>query len=366
LTEILAILCDRYDQDTVFAAAREGGTMAGAPMSRVVVILWLGSAASRLDAQPELDSWARARLVKLEDATAAATPTPAYDDALVRKIEELLEQARVATDTLDEATALSRLTEAAALIERHPELPQAAWLGAERLMAEAALRDRQPDGADRARALRKGARVLGERRVAPLAEASASAPDAAPRALLRVRIGGVMPQDRFFWDGRPAGNTLEIESGLHHARVVREGRTVWAGWTAVDGGGTLTLPVPNPLVCSLDDLGTTRISAAQVLAPRAAQCRTWAVARRTGARSIEIATCRGNRCGSLLPWRRGDGEDFSGPPQPAPNRSLPAWAFVAAGLGAAALTGTILWQAGVFDEPEPARDRVVFSGPARR
>jgi hypothetical protein len=333
------------------------------------VVLWLGTAASRLEAQPELDSWARARLVQLEDAEPAAATAAPYDDALVRKIEELLEQARVATDTLDEATALARLGEAAELIERHPELPQAAWLGAERLMAEAALRDRQKD-ADRARALRRSAQVLGERRVAPLAEAaSPDAGVAAPErpALLLVRVTGILPQDRFFWDGRPTPSALETASGLHHARVVRQGRTVWAGWTSVaEVGGTLRLPIPNPQDCSLDDLGSTAIRDAQVLAPKTARCGSWAVARRTGARSIEIASCRGNRCGALYAWRRGDGEDFSGPPQPVPDRSLPAWVFVAAGIGAVALAGTVLWQAGVFDDPEPARDRVLFNGPARR
>jgi hypothetical protein len=337
-------------------------------MSRVVVVLWLGSAASRIDAEPELDAWARARLVQLEDATPAGPASADYDDALVRKIEQLLEQARVATDTLDEATALARLAEAEALIARHPELPQAAWLSAERLLAEAALRDRQKDGADGARALRASARVLGEQRVAPLAETAAAGSGAldAATAPLEVRIAGALPQDRLFWDGRAARTRLKAHSGLHHVRVVREGRAVWAGWTAVpETGGTLTLPVPAPRHCSLDDLGSTAIRDTRVLAPRAARCRAWAVARPTGA-GIQVATCRGNRCGTLLDWRRGDGGEFAGPPQSAPERSLPAWVFVAAGIGAAALTGTVLWQSGVFDEPEPAQDRVLFTGPTRR
>ena len=81
------------------------------------MVLWLGSAASRLSADPELDSWARARLVRIEDARAAPTAAAEYDDALVRRIEELLEQARVAADAMDESAAMARLTDAAGFIE---------------------------------------------------------------------------------------------------------------------------------------------------------------------------------------------------------------------------------------------------------
>ena len=335
-------------------------------MSGLVVVLWLGSAASRPSADAELDSWARARLVRIEDAREAPAAPADYDEALARKIEELLEQARVAADAIDEATALGRLAEVARLIDKHPELPQAAWLSAERMLLEATLYDRQRDGAEKAQALRRAAHALAGQRVAPLAEAMK--PDLLPPAPgARVEIGGLQPEDRLFWDGRPARRTVTAQNQQHHARVVRQGRTVWAGWIPIsDTQRRITLDAPTPEACTLDDLGSALIRDQHVLAPAGARCRSWAVARpRTGG-GIEVATCAKNRCGPLLPWRKNAGGEFTGPPQPSHERKLPAWLFVAAGIGAAALTGVALWQSGVFDEPDPAPDRVIFQGPAQR
>jgi hypothetical protein len=351
-------------------------------MSAVVVVLWLGTAASRPSAEPDLDSWARARLVRIEDASTAPRVAAEYDDALVRKIEELLEQARVATDAMNEQAALGRLAEVSKLIGDHPELPQAAWLSAERMMLEAALYDRRPDtqvserrpsaglpdNTEKARALRRAARALEGQRVAPLAEtAQHAAPETgadAPAA--RVRIGGLEPGDRLFWDGRLVGRTVVASTESHHARVVRQGRSVWAAWISSGSGAKLELGAPVPDACSLDDLGSARIEDHSVIAPAGARCRAWAVARPEPGGGIEIARCSKNRCGPLLPWHERDGGAFAGQPQPAPERHTPAWLFVAAGIGAAALSGVLVWQSGVFDEPDPAQDRVIWRGPASR
>jgi hypothetical protein len=337
-------------------------------MSGVVVVLWLGTAASRPTADPELDSWARARVVRIEDARAAPAATAEYAEGLVRKIEELLEGARVKSDAMDEAGALARLTEASQLIEGHPELPQAAWLSAERMTLEATLFERRPDSAEKARALRRAARALEGKRVAPLAEAGKLATDEGgpAEAIARVAIQGLEPDDRLFWDGRPAPHAVPAGAEPHHARVVRQGRTVWAGWTAANAGTRLTLGAPTPVTCSLDDLGAASIKDQRVIAPAGARCPSWAVARPQAGGGIEIASCAKSRCGPLLPWHKGNGGEFAGPPQPAPERPTPVWLFVAAGIGAAALTSVVVWQSGVFDEPNPARDRVLFNGPARR
>src|SRR5687768_7433415 len=211
------------------AALGEIGPYSSSTMSGVVVVLWLGTAASRPSADPELDSWARARLVRIEDTYAARAGAAEYDDALTRKIEELLEEARVKSDAMDEAGALGRLTDASQLILDHPELPQAAWLSAERMTLEAALLERRPEGLEKARALRRAARVLEGKRVAPLAESAKPAPEepGPPELGTRVAIGGLEPDDRLFWDGRPARHAVPASAETHHARVVRQGRTVW-------------------------------------------------------------------------------------------------------------------------------------------
>src|SRR5687767_11795154 len=115
-------------------------------MSRTLVLLWLGTSAAHREAEPDLDSWARARLVRLEDAAGELTADPtAYSPVTVARIEDLLEEARVAADSLDEPSALDRLNEAERLLLAHPELPQAAWLLAEKLVSEASLREKKPE-----------------------------------------------------------------------------------------------------------------------------------------------------------------------------------------------------------------------------
>jgi hypothetical protein len=223
-----------------------------------------------------------------------------------------------------------------------------------------------PDGSEKAQELRRTARALEGQRVLPLAQAAQQpASEALPTtSTTHVRVDGLEPGDRLYWDGRRVLRTVAASTEKHHARVVRQGRTVWAGWTST--GEKLELAAPIPDACSLDDLGSTRIKNQRVVAPAGARCRSWAIARPKPGAGIEIARCTKNRCGPLLPWQKNDGGDFTGPPQTAPERRAPTWLFVAAGIGAAALTGVLVWQSGVFDEPDPAQDRVIFNGPAPR
>src|SRR5687768_10909269 len=105
-------------------------------MSKAIVLLWLGTGSpAAFDA--DLDGWARARFARLEAPPADAPEGLAYDEAIVQAAEESIEQARIAAASLDVATATKRLAETDELVRKHPELPQAAWLMAERLRVEA-------------------------------------------------------------------------------------------------------------------------------------------------------------------------------------------------------------------------------------
>jgi hypothetical protein len=81
---------------------------------------------------------------------------------------------------------------------------------------------------------------------------------------------------------------------------------------------------------------------------------------------LELALCRGSRCGA---WERrsllGGGAATAqvAPHAAVPNAALPAWVtWGAIGLGAAASTMLVLWQTGAFDRPAPAT-QFVFTGP---
>src|SRR5690606_12727429 len=117
--------------------------------------------------------------------------------------EALLEEARAATAAPGTPSALER---AEALLLEHPELPQAAWLLAERFAIEAQL----PGGAGDAAAARRRelalrAQELEGARAQPAG--AAPLPAAAPVSALTAPAGA-RPNDRVFVDGvarAPAG-----------------------------------------------------------------------------------------------------------------------------------------------------------------
>jgi hypothetical protein len=330
-------------------------------VSKTLVLLWLGTEAARASLEPDLAAWERAHWQKLVDPPADAPVGPSYDDRAAARAEELLEQARLATGSLDQATAELRLSELGKLLREHPELPQAAYLEAEALLVEAQLRaaadpSRAAELVSRARAL-EGPR-------APAYGASAIEP--APAKVVRVSLVGLGASDHVEWDGEDLGRSFDALAGEHHVRVVRRERVVWAGWVELrEGQGALTLPAPAAVPCSLDDLAGTRLSGARVSAPAGVRCPEWAVARAT-TNGVEVARCRGSSCGVLSRWKRGDGEFYSGPPQPPPEPGWPAWAtWTLIGLGTAATTGVVLWRTGAFDAPERGRTRWTFTGPGQ-
>lgn len=328
-----------------------------------LVLLWLGTQAARPALDADLDAWAAARWLRLAEPAADAPALPGHDDELVGRIEALLEQARIASGSLDDRTARERLAEVERELRAHPELPQAAWLLAEAL--ELGARTEVRAGTTLGRELARRARVLE----GPRSETFGAPAKDAPLELtpVSVVVRGLRRSDRLEWDGAASGGRLDTVSGEHHARVVRRERVIWAGWVTVGAGAReLTLPLAPAPACSLDDLAGTRIRAGRVAAPSGVRCEHWAVAREAPGGGVEVATCHGSSCGPLLGWKRRYGAVYEGPPQPPPGPGFPVWAtYALVGAGAVALGSVALWQSGAFDDPEPGRTRWVFYGPSR-
>lgn len=341
-------------------------------MSVALVLIWLGSAASRRAHQPDLDAWAGSRVVELRAPPPNEPAGAQYDRGLVAEIENQIDQARIAAGSLDVRGALRDLDHVERLLRTHPELPQSAWLMAERLRLEADLYSRQPDGAGRAAELNERANALeGPRAESYTVQAEARRHEA--RGALRsppparLRVTGVRQHDRVYADGVLAGATLKLVPGEHHVRVVRGGRGVWAGWVRVQRGQTsLALPVPEPVACSRDDIGSVAIRAERVLAPPDAECGAWAVAQAAEGGGVDVATCHGASCGPLLPWEKSFGRDYTGPAQIVPKPPGTPWTvYVLAGVGALALTGLVLWRAGTFESPAPGQTTWRYYAPLR-
>jgi hypothetical protein len=330
-------------------------------MSSAYVLVWLGPVAAQAAFQPDLDAWARARWARLESPQSEKTAALKYDDRLVRTIETELEEARVAAGSLDYASMTKRLASVEETLRGHPELPQAAWLMAERFQIEAnAIADSNPAEAKK---LEARARTLEGSRVAAF---GSNASDPVPLATERVELRGLGQHDRVYIDGLVASRTPTLVPGEHHARVLRRGRAVWAGWLKLSAQKPVRVPVPPPAACGKDDLGAPRVAGDRVQVGQGVLCPRWIVAQPRAGGGVEVATCSGSWCGPLQPWSRRSEELYSGPPQ-GPRQDeggLPAWAgWLIAGASAAAVTGVVLWRAGVFDEPEPGARKTKFTGP---
>ncbi|HTV18265.1 MAG TPA: hypothetical protein VMG12_06330, partial [Polyangiaceae bacterium] len=100
-------------------------------MLGVLVVLWLGTEPELAERRADVAAWASTRHWRAEPLRPA---TVNDDAALVDQIEALLEEARAAAPAPGTPPALER---AEALLLEHPELPQAAWLLAERFAIEA-------------------------------------------------------------------------------------------------------------------------------------------------------------------------------------------------------------------------------------
>jgi hypothetical protein len=288
---------------------------------------------------------------------ARATTFPDYSSGLVSEIERLLERARTGASALAEQQASAALSEAERLLRGHPELPQAAWLMAERHQLAALLADAARDPA--ADQLRARARALEPERAAAFGQDMRAA-DVGERVSLEIR--GVSARDRLEWDGSERVFPARVRPGEHLLRVLRDGELVWAGWVTVSPSKpALELELPRPQICSHAELGATADGPARPIPPSDVSCPAWAVLRIIRGRP-QIALCRKSACGA---WHAGaEAPVLKAPAPKAPSdAAFPRWATIAiASAGAALITGVTLWQTGAFDSEERGRPRWVYDG----
>lgn len=336
-----------------------------------IVVLWLGTSSSYLSLQADLDAWAMRRgyTVVAPQASAHPASTP-YPEAVERQLEQLLDRARILADSGAERDALSELHVAARTLDRHPELPQAAWLMAECLQLEAQIHQRYPERAELVLRLFAQARLLeGERAptfdvAAPPVPLREAGPLREAQVVSTPTLSGVLPNDVLYDNGEPLGENAKLGSGRHHIRVLRGGAQVWAGWIMIEPGvAGLALPVPPPTPCSEQDFGKVTVHNDRVSARPGVFCPKWAVARPSSEGGVDVALCRAAACGPLLPWKRSFGRFYEGPAQP-PIHVRSDWVPYAFGaFAAAAGVAVVMWRLGVFDgDPEP-RTRWAVQGP---
>lgn len=365
-------------------------------MSQAVILVWVsvttGSAAPHVVERPTpqteaattfdyttsatpsqrraITAWAQSHLLSITPpANDSRAGIGGYDPELVGRIEELLEQARLSAGSLDDTLALEQLAQAEALIYEHPELPQAAFLLAEATAQQASVVE-HAGHARLAQIQRLRAAALEGERVRPYAAAtevhSTSSDAEAPIAGTRdVTLTGLARNDTLVWNGSPvATRRLTVPIGEHHVQVLRAATPIWAGFLLVHAADTeVHVPVAPPRACSRADLAAASVRGDQVIGSEGVRCPLWAIARPRATRGIDVALCRRSECGSLMHWQDGFGEPLVRPLHEAHPWRLPPWAgYVAAGVGAAAATGLILWQSGAFEDPEERPRSFSFGG----
>jgi hypothetical protein len=275
-------------------------------------------------------------------------PYPTYRGDLVLDIEGRLDEARTLASSLDEAHALALLGSVEQDLMAHPELPQAAWLLAERHRIEAEVLRTDPAESARADALSEAALALeGPRAVAfgaPNGESGAEP------ARVSVGVRDLDARDRLEIDGRSGAAERNVAPGLHQLRVLRDGELVFASWEKLGDRANVTLGVPPVTACSLEELAAADARGARVTLSEPVSCPRWFVARRA-ASGLEVADCRANACGAFVPL-------VESRPSAAP---FPAWATATlVGAGAVAASMLALWAAGGFEHESQAPGKTVF------
>jgi hypothetical protein len=329
-------------------------------MFGAIVVLWLGSAPPLPEQRTDIAAWARAHGLS---AIAPAVDPAASDEArLVEQIEALLEEARSAPD----GTAGSSAFELAeALLSAHPELPQAAWLMAERYALEAQGLATGPASGERGRLLLERARALeGVRAISaglvPRAAEAQPRADASSQPARAAATGG-RANDQLYVDGV---RDAPLTPGHHQLQLYRGGRRVWATW--LDAGNPPALAFIDPTrACSALDLADI---AAEPEGPRPApgvRCARWLAARPAVLGGTELAECAGSRCGRWQPAHAPEEAIRRARLQRADETAAwPSWAtWSLVAVGAVAATGAVLWQAGLFDRSRADTD-FVFTGPS--
>ncbi|MBX3126930.1 MAG: hypothetical protein KF718_09450 [Polyangiaceae bacterium] len=332
-------------------------------MSVTLVLWFIGSADARVSAEPHLQSWSRARWTRLVDAeTMVLAPGSLAADATA--IETSLESSRLALGALDTDRAERELDAVDRSLRADANLPQAAWLMAERWVLGAELRHRL--GAPRAEVealLGRAAALAGPRATSygdPLAEYEARLPVAKGS----LEFTNLRATDAVYVDGVRQTRRSPLTVGLHHLRVLRRGRAVLARWIEVDEDG-LTLELTTDPPCSREDLSGARVVGDRVLPATSTVCPRW-VAARPAPGGVLVALCAMNQCSSAHRWRDSDGAVYADPAQPRSATPFPTWVAIGTGVGAAVLTSIVLLQTGAFSGPEPGQRRFVYTGPGAR
>jgi len=286
---------------------------------------------------------------------------PANDAALVDQLEAELEQARTALSALEEANASARLQKVESDLLAHPHLPQASFLMAECLALQAqAARD---DNAAQAAALDVRRLVLEGPRASAFGEAFTTLP--APTSI-NLEVQGLGPRDELELDGARLASGVErvtLAPGLHHARVWRSDRLVFAAFSQVSAEQTAyTLDVPQVSPCSAEDLERVPRAGADDPSgvPAGIACEHWARVRESGP-GIAVSLCAHSRCGPFLDWQRRATAPFV--PIAVEGQRFPAWAgFAIAGASVLVASSVVLWQAGAFERGRPAAANWEFGG----
>jgi hypothetical protein len=331
-------------------------------MFGAIVVLWLGSDAQLAERRADISAWSHARQLHAE----LLRPVSAsYDAALADEIEALLEEARTLPSAPETPDALQR---AETLLLDHPELPQAAWLLAERYAIEAhALA--VSDEATAARRADLGERALELEGVRAMAAGASPVPArTAPQPGVPAPLGA-RPRDSVFIDAAaiPANAAPALLApGRHHARLVRGSLPVWSGWITLEPGRAEPLPDPSP-PCSVLDLAD--VDDGSHAAPEPApgvRCGRWAVARPNLRGGVDLAECSGSRCEAWQHAGAARQDAAAGAREPVATEpgGWPGWAtWSLIGASALAATGVVLWQVGAFERDAPGTE-FVFTGPS--
>jgi hypothetical protein len=276
----------------------------------------------------------------------AGLPTTAreYDAEVALRVESALDEAQTLATSLDEERALAILNDVERQLLLHPELPQAAWLMAERYeLAGDILRKLPGREADAVLFAQRAAALEGPR-AASFGDVDGTAPSSEPtRASLSIEDLGA--GDTLVLDGRTAPGEGRVLPGLHHARVTRGSFVVWAGFFEVSSQPRVakTLGVPARVACSEGDLAEVGDGSFRPSVPRGVRCERWVAVRR-GRAGLDVARCEHDECGAFSPLP---------PDKTAERASIPPW-LAATLVGAATLgAGALLVFTGAFDREEP-------------
>ena len=331
-------------------------------MSQTAALVWLSVSAITPAYRADLDGFAQTRLLRLEAPreNAAAFRAAGYAPDVVAQVEVLLEEARNATASLEQSRALSALEHAERLLRDHPELPQAAWLMAERLELTAEVENSAPDGGSAARALQRRAAVLEGPRATPFSDHATSAELEAP-ALQPLTVLGTEPGDALEWDGVGTGTELTVAAGEHHVRVARNGRLLWAGFVTIGTGeAAIRLPLPATPPCSSDDIGAGHFEGGRAVPAAHARCPSYVLARGRPGGGVEVALCERELCGKVIVFQYVSSRASGAAPA---ERGWPRWGTYTAVAAGVVATGLVLWRAGVFDRPAAqTKTTLVYTG----